>query len=217
MIRQTRPVALVVIWSLIVTNLFPVAAPAIAAEESLAVEQEEVATTEKGLQFRLSESPDQPENKRTPALAPMTVMSDAETVMLLKRLPALESDNADASQFALRESSLPPPRTGATVVQTFPAVVNLIPAKDTETTLEVVRFSPEGEVPLAPNVSITFSQPMVAVTSQTEAAQNLPVKLSPQPAGRWRWVGTKTLVFDRESFADGHELHSYRAVRYDIS
>ncbi|KAF0190514.1 MAG: hypothetical protein FD167_6101, partial [bacterium] len=62
--------------------------------------------------------------------------------------------------------------------------------------MEVLRYSPKGDVPIAANLSITFSQPMVALTSQTEAAQNIPVKLSPQPQGQWRWLGTKTLVFE---------------------
>src|SRR5207237_8577473 len=60
----------------------------------------------------------------------------------------------------------------------------------------VVRSSPEREVPIAPNWSVTFSQPTVAVTSQEEAAETFPVRLSPQPPGKWRWVGTKTLLFE---------------------
>jgi len=43
---------------------------------------------------------------------------------------------------------------------------------------------------------VTFSQPMVAVTSQEEAAKYAPVELSPQVEGRWRWLGTRTLMFD---------------------
>ena len=63
-------------------------------------------------------------------------------------------------------------------------------------TLEVIRFSPEGEVKLAPDLNVTFSQPMVAVTSQEQAAQTVPVQLSPSVEGKWRWLGTKTLMFD---------------------
>src|SRR5689334_19868569 len=37
---------------------------------------------------------------------------------------------------------------------------------------------------------------MVAVTSQEQAAQYTPVELTPQVEGRWRWLGTKTLMFD---------------------
>src|SRR5262252_3115285 len=37
---------------------------------------------------------------------------------------------------------------------------------------------------------------MVAVTSVEDlAAANVPVKLKPQPPGKWRWLGTKTLHF----------------------
>src|SRR4051812_35652408 len=55
---------------------------------------------------------------------------------------------------------------------------------------------PEGKVPLAPELSVTFSQPMVAVTSQEDAAATTPVKLTPQPKGKWRWIGTRTILFD---------------------
>src|SRR5207248_9108421 len=65
-------------------------------------------------------------------------------------------------------------------------------------TLQVLRYSPEGEVTLAPDLSVTFSQPMVAVGSQEQAAEYAPVELSPQVPGRWRWLGTKTLMFDTD-------------------
>src|SRR5438067_221716 len=50
--------------------------------------------------------------------------------------------------------------------------------------------------PLAPHFSITFSQPMVAVTSHEATVASVPVKISPEVAGAWRWVGTKTLLFE---------------------
>src|SRR5262249_43019306 len=75
------------------------------------------------------------------------------------------------------------------------------PVNSTAGSLEVLRFAPEGEVELAPHLSVTFSQPMVAVTSNEDlAASQPPVRLSPQPqgqwAGKWRWIGTKTLLFE---------------------
>lgn len=51
---------------------------------------------------------------------------------------------------------------------------------------------------MAPELSVTFSQPMIALTSQDDAAKTVPVKLNPQPPGKWRWVGTKTLLFQPE-------------------
>jgi alpha-2-macroglobulin len=62
----------------------------------------------------------------------------------------------------------------------------------------VLRYMPEGQVPLAPELSVTFSQPMVAVTSQGDAAAVQPVKLTPTPPGKWRWIGTRTILFDPE-------------------
>jgi len=45
-------------------------------------------------------------------------------------------------------------------------------------------------------MSVTFNQPMIAVTSQEEASKTVPVTLDPQPPGKWRWLGTKTVLFD---------------------
>src|SRR5205807_5587690 len=81
--------------------------------------------------------------------------------------------------------------------QPFPAPSEMArPEQTASGPLEVVRYSPAGEVPIAPNLSVTFSQAMVAVTSQEDAAGNVPVKLSPQPPGKWHWIGTRTLLFE---------------------
>ncbi len=72
-----------------------------------------------------------------------------------------------------------------------------MPARGTPGALTVVRRAPVGDVSIAPQLSITFSQPMVAVSAQAElASQAGPVKLTPQPPGRWRWLGTRTLLFE---------------------
>src|SRR5690606_33642097 len=49
---------------------------------------------------------------------------------------------------------------------------------------------------LAATVSVTFSEPMVPVGA-TEALPDeaVPVEISPRPAGSWRWMGTRSLVF----------------------
>lgn len=150
-----------------------------------------------GLKFHLSEAPEQPEAKSTNKIAQALVLSDAETQSILNRLPAIKTAASDEVDFALRDKSLPPPRTGMTLLQPFPfALESGPPDQKLSGPLEIVRQSPEGEVPIAPNLSVTFSQPMVAVTSQEEAAENVPVQLSPQPAGKWHWIGTKTLLFE---------------------
>jgi len=118
---------------------------------------------------------------------------------LLSRLSQIKSKSTDTKKFHLRGKSLPPPRTGRTVKTKFPAVGSGGPpvVKSDKGPLKVLRFAPEGDVPLAPHLSVTFSQPMIAVSSHANTtAKGVPVKLTPQPKGKWRWIGTRTLLFD---------------------
>ncbi len=158
---------------------------------------QETSDEDEGMRFRLSEGTNQPEVHRATNPVPATTLSNVETEAVLKRLPPIESETSDETDFAKRPQSLPPPRTGVTVMQPFPAANEMTRPDSTATgTLEVIRHSPEGDVPIAPSLSVTFSQPMVAITSQEEAAQYVPVKLVPEPPGKWRWIGTKTLLFE---------------------
>ncbi len=148
----------------------------------------------KGLQFRLSEGKPKREEK-IPA-APAVTLTSEETNKILERLESPKSSETPETEFAFRDRSLPPPRTGKTLVESFPNNVVADAPINSNAALEVVRYSPEGEVPLAPQLSVTFSQPMVAVTSQEEAAKFVTVKITPEVAGKWRWIGTKTIIFD---------------------
>jgi uncharacterized protein YfaS (alpha-2-macroglobulin family) len=153
--------------------------------------------TKDGLQFRLSEGAGQAEKQAAVTPAQTSRLSEAEVQNVLKRLPPVKAQEGDQQDFALRDRSLPPPRTGRTVNVSFPSS-EPAPTPDPKAAgpLEVLRVAPEGEVPLAPQLSITFSQPMVAVTSNDDlAAQDVPVRLTPQPPGKWRWVGTRTLLY----------------------
>lgn len=148
-----------------------------------------------GLQFRLSNGASE-SSEKGPAVAPSTPLSSTETADLLSRISPLKQEASDQKEFALRPGSLPAPRTGKVIQAAFPpAESGGSPEAPSSGPLEVLRYAPEGDVPLVPHLSVTFSQPMVAVTSQEEAAANVPVKLSPQPAGSWRWIGTRTLIF----------------------
>jgi hypothetical protein len=123
----------------------------------------------------------------------------AEANNVLARLSELKTEATDTKSFALREGSLPPPRTGGTIDDKFPPAVDAKPpVEGYGQALEIVRFAPEGDVDLAPYLSVTFNQPMVAVTSHADSIKNLPVSLKPQPEGEWRWIGTRTLLFDPE-------------------
>jgi uncharacterized protein YfaS (alpha-2-macroglobulin family) len=161
---------------------------------------EDTGREPKGLRFRLSEGTEQTDRTASAPVAAATRLSESETENVLKRLPPIKAEATDEQDFALRERSLPAPRTGKTTTSIFPPTETSTPDTNANVgPLEVLRFSPEGDVPLAPQLSVTFSQPMVAVTSQAElAALDAPVSLTPQPKGRWRWVGTKTLLFEPE-------------------
>jgi len=160
----------------------------------------QVNDTLKGLQLKLSEGAPAAERPAPVATAPASKLSDEEAEAVLKRLRPIKTDPDDQKDFALRDRSLPPPRMGKTIADSFPPPEKLDkPDSVTSGPLEVLRYSPEGDVPLVPQLSVTFSQPMVAVTShQDTIAAGVPVKLSPQPSGHWRWVGTKTLLFETE-------------------
>ncbi len=157
-------------------------------------------TDAKGLVLRLGEGTDA-EARPTPAPpAKATELSAPDTERVLSRLPALEPVADDQKDFALREKSLPPPRAGATVKEPFPPPQDApAPQPSASGPLTVTRHAPEGEVPLAAQLSVSFSQPMVAVTTHDDLAKAaVPVRLTPQPAGKWRWVGAKTLLFEPE-------------------
>jgi alpha-2-macroglobulin len=166
-----------------------------------------VATDVLGLLVRLSHADPAAAERPPVPLAEATPLDATQTKAVLDRLPKLAATPGDQKDFALRKASLPPPRTGATVLGAFPPK----PATPGATPkpagpLEVVRSLPEGDVPLAPHLSITFSHPMVPVTSiDTLAAKDVPVRLEPTPTagphegpheGKWRWVGTRTLMFE---------------------
>ncbi|MCY7348670.1 MAG: Ig-like domain-containing protein, partial [Pyrinomonadaceae bacterium] len=150
-----------------------------------------------GLKFRLSEGESGAETREKQLPAKTDALSENETSNLLKRIPPIKERTDDQTEFAKRVGTLPAPKTGKMIPVKFPASDQRNPPNpNLSNTLEVVRFSPEGEVNLAPDLSVTFSQPMVAVSSQEQAAQIVPVQLSPSTEGKWRWLGTKTLMFD---------------------
>jgi hypothetical protein len=134
------------------------------------------------------------------AVDPGTPLDDAAVKALLARLSPLTGIDKDKVAFAFRDRSLPAPRTGLTVQSQFPPPAKPpVPDAKESGDLEVLRFSPEGKVNLAPRVSVTFSQPMVPVTSHADTiAQGVPVSIAPALPGKWRWIGTKTLLWESD-------------------
>ncbi len=190
-------VSLILIWMMLLALL-----PSTRAHIMTGQDVDQTDASKGGLRFRLSEGAEKVEAPTPKAtIAATTSLAEAETKKLLARLPTLNSDKSDAVSFKFRERSLPPPRTGETIQAAFALPTTNGPPSPTKTNapLEVTRFAPEGEVELAPMLSVTFSQPMVAVSSQEEAAAIVPLTLTPQPKGKWRWLGTQTLIFQPET------------------
>ncbi|HEX7242977.1 MAG TPA: MG2 domain-containing protein, partial [Longimicrobiaceae bacterium] len=154
-----------------------------------------------GLRFRLSEGrAGSGSGAQRPRATAGTPLSAEETARLLSRLPALRADSSAADSFVFPPQSAPPPRTGALVRASFPAPDSAArPAAPAAGALEVVRRGPEGAVDTGAGVTVVFSQPMVPLSSVSEvAARDVPVTLTPQPRGRWRWLDVRTLVFEPE-------------------
>ncbi len=157
-----------------------------------------------GLTIVLSDGAAQPSEASQMPVAETTPLTAGEVQQISDRLPPMEVEAGDQEDFRLPERSLPPPRTGETIDESFPPAEAIdAPAVPDETEvgpLEVLRYAPEGPVPLAPFLNVTFSQPMVPLgTLEQLSAADVPVVLTPDLPGVWKWLGTRTLSFEYES------------------
>lgn len=175
----------------------PPVAPVKKADPPPAAVEEKVvwSISKSGLGFRLTDA--DPERPARAKSAPATPLTAADAQRVLSKLPPFKAA-AQAKSFALREKSMPAPRPGETIKTAFPPAAGPPPATPTpKGPVGVTRFQPEGEVSMAPSLSVTFSEPMVELTSHADLAQKgVPVRLTPEPPGSWRWVGTQTLIFE---------------------
>ncbi len=150
--------------------------------------------------IRLSEGKAHPQAAVSIPLATGDPLSPEEIQQIIARLPNLPVDPATQVEFKLPTEPIPPPRTGETIKQSFPPEETAAPPAVESGPLEVLRYSPEGEIPIAPFISITFNQPMVALTTLSElSAGQVPAQIEPPLSGTWRWLGTKTLNFQYDS------------------
>src|SRR5512140_877230 len=98
-------------------------------------------------------------------LAAATPLADAEVQTLLARAKPIAADAADLQPFALRPASQPPPTTGQKLAAAFPPPVGTLappPGRAPSEPLRVLRWTPaESEVGKTPQLTVTFSQPMV--------------------------------------------------------
>ena len=150
--------------------------------------------------LKLSEGTSQAVPVEPVPVVPGTPFDRAAADAIFARLPAWSDDGSLGTDFKWPVETLPPPRTGATIDLQFPAPAVAVPPEVDNGPLEVLRFQPEGDVTVAPFVSITFNQPMVPLTTLGQLeAQAVPATITPEMPGRWQWIGTRTLRFDFQS------------------
>ncbi|HEY9680228.1 MAG TPA: alpha-2-macroglobulin family protein [Oculatellaceae cyanobacterium] len=122
-------------------------------------------------------------------------LSEEETNKLLKLLPPLEEEKLPA--FVLPGRSVPPPNSQHRLQETFPpAAKRLAPPQVKIRPLKLTNKRPTGMLERANEISLSFSEPMVPISTQEQvAANNAPVKMTPDVPGEWVWYGTQTLTF----------------------
>jgi uncharacterized protein YfaS (alpha-2-macroglobulin family) len=164
------------------------------AQEKAAMSEAEAKA---GLTFEVESTGDTPSGPARAKVAVTRPLDAAAVGRLLGRLEPLAE--AEAVDFKLPTASRPAPKAGETVKTPFPP-----PAAPDATAPEqaggpqaVLRYAPEGDVELVPRVSVTFAQPVVPISGVADVESlPRPVKLTPEPEGQWRWVGTRTVVFE---------------------
>ncbi len=145
--------------------------------------------------------------------AVVTRLPEAAALALLDRIPTLVSRPPGDDIVFPRERLKPPPAGGLEILSFPPPEADVsVPeaAAADDIPMQVLRYTPTADMELVPHVSITFSRPMVDLTSHAMlAAADWPVTLSPLPSGEWYWMGTRTVVFQPESRMPG-------ATRYRV-
>jgi uncharacterized protein YfaS (alpha-2-macroglobulin family) len=116
---------------------------------------------------------------------------------VVDRLPPFATSGG-AVPFKRPPEPLARPRVGATITKPFGGAAPEPKPKPTDSgPLKVLRYQPIGDVDIAPDLSVTFSQPMVPLGTLAQLDQAaVPVKVTPALKGRWRWIGTRTLRFE---------------------
>ena len=174
------------------------AVPRPPAAQAGAPDQVDWRVSKSGLGFRLSDADPAPPPR--PKLAPSKPLTPEDTARLLARMPAFKAP-AEEKKFALRDKSRPAPRPGETISTPFPPQVTPPrppPSATPGAAPAVVRWAPEGDVEIAPSLSLTFSEPMVAVTSHSRA------RGGPEP-------GTSDPAAARQVALDRHADAAFRA------
>ena len=147
-----------------------------------------------------------------PASVRAESLSVAEARRVLAGVPLLARARGDRATVALREGPKAPARDDLVTTQTRLTVAGPhAPRRGARSALRILRFGPEGKVRASAGVSVTFSQPMKALTSHSAlVAADVPVRIVPPIAGTWRWIDTRTLIFEPAAAL-------VRATRFEVT
>jgi uncharacterized protein YfaS (alpha-2-macroglobulin family) len=153
------------------------------------------------IQVGLSEGQALPQTPVPTPVVAYTPLTPQEIKAIFARLPVLPVSPSEQTEFKYPVEVLPPPLPGITIQEEFPFFeIVPTPVVGPSEPLQVLRFAPEGEIPIAPFVSVTFSQPMVPLGTLGDlASESIPARIDPPLPGAWRWLGTKTLTFEYDS------------------
>jgi alpha-2-macroglobulin len=160
-------------------------------------------STAASLLISLSEGQALPDAFASNPLVTGEPLTDDEIAQILARLPELTGQPTDEQDFNLPDELIPPPRPGTTITQTFPPPpTEAEPPVVLDGPLEVLRYTPEGDIGLAPFLNVTFNQPMVPLTDLTSLTEaEVPVNLTPDLPGTWQWISPQTLRFEADADA----------------
>ncbi|HMZ81367.1 MAG TPA: Ig-like domain-containing protein, partial [Acidobacteriota bacterium] len=154
----------------------------------------------RGLRFRLHSESAPPVSAITSRAKSPAIWLDATTsTNLLRQVPnLLQPPLLNLPRFRFPDKITAPPQGQVTKTTIFSPQASLaVPETPGAGPLKVLRYMPQGEVEQAVALSVTFSQPMVALSSLHELSKvEIPVRLSPQPPGKWRWIDTSTVLFE---------------------
>lgn len=155
------------------------------------------------LQLRLREGQAKTTTEEAVAVVEGTPLPQDRLEAVIGRLEPFGEVDGDTEEFNRPAETLPPPVAGETLQATFPVDTNDGDTRDDAPVdvpagpLEVLRVQPDGEVDIAPSLSITFNQPMIPLATLEQLdAEDIPAIVSPEMPGRWRWIGTRTLRFE---------------------
>ena len=143
--------------------------------------------------FRLSEDKDSTLGNEQPS-KDLNVkgepLSESEINRLFERVPEMKPESK--LPIFVRSKTAAPPPSGKNLSQSSSAIKKDSPTQNAPP-LKVVQMRPTGEAPSNARITVTFSQPMIPMSSVGQLAQ-VPASVS-AVEGEWNWVGTQTMIF----------------------